>query len=122
MLPVQVTFKNPWKHTSNHNRNRTVALHPKLRRKLRAGASPWHQHPCGVPEDMLAYSGSNMLCIKTGSFPPHMQKLQGAAWASVHQKMVGLNHGKSYMAVDEAVNNQVYGLQWLMKVSYMVVS
>jgi len=28
-------------------------------------------------EDMLAYSGSNMLCIKTGSFPPHMQKLQG---------------------------------------------
>ena len=29
-------------------------------------------------QDMLAYSGSNMLCIKTGSFPPHMQKLQGA--------------------------------------------
>jgi len=28
-------------------------------------------------EDMLAYSGSNMLCIKTGNFPPHMQKLQG---------------------------------------------
>ena len=28
-------------------------------------------------QDMLAYSGSNMLCIKTGSFPPHMQKLQG---------------------------------------------
>mmetsp|Transcript_102146 Transcript_102146/g.284436 ORF Transcript_102146/g.284436 Transcript_102146/m.284436 type:complete len:1297 (+) Transcript_102146:78-3968(+) len=28
-------------------------------------------------EDMLAYSGSNMLCIKTGTFPPHMQKLQG---------------------------------------------
>jgi len=28
-------------------------------------------------EDMLAYSGSNMLCIKTGLFPPHMQKLQG---------------------------------------------
>lgn len=28
-------------------------------------------------EDMLAYSGSSMLCIKTGSFPPHMQKLQG---------------------------------------------
>jgi intraflagellar transport protein 122 len=28
-------------------------------------------------EDMLAYSGNNMLCIKTGSFPPHMQKLQG---------------------------------------------
>ena len=26
---------------------------------------------------MLAYSGSNMLCIKTGNFPPHMQKLQG---------------------------------------------
>ena len=29
-------------------------------------------------QDMLAYSGSTMLCIKTGSFPPHMQKLQGA--------------------------------------------
>jgi intraflagellar transport protein 122 len=28
-------------------------------------------------EDMLAYSGNNMLCIKTGNFPPHMQKLQG---------------------------------------------
>eukprot|EP00927_Polykrikos_kofoidii_P071466 TRINITY_DN6772_c0_g1_i1.p1 TRINITY_DN6772_c0_g1~~TRINITY_DN6772_c0_g1_i1.p1 ORF type:complete len:1294 (+),score=238.21 TRINITY_DN6772_c0_g1_i1:115-3996(+) len=28
-------------------------------------------------EDMLAYSGNNMLCIKTGQFPPHMQKLQG---------------------------------------------
>lgn len=28
-------------------------------------------------EDMLAYSGNNMLCIKTGTFPPHMQKLQG---------------------------------------------
>lgn len=28
-------------------------------------------------KDMLAYSGSNMLCIKTGNFPPHMQKLQG---------------------------------------------
>lgn len=28
-------------------------------------------------EDMLAYSGSNMLCIETGNFPPHMQKLQG---------------------------------------------
>lgn len=28
-------------------------------------------------EDMLAYSGSNMLCIKTGNFPPHKQKLQG---------------------------------------------
>jgi len=28
-------------------------------------------------EDMLAYSGNNMLCIKTGIFHPHMQKLQG---------------------------------------------
>jgi intraflagellar transport protein 122 len=28
-------------------------------------------------EDMLAYSGNSMLCIKTGRFPPHMQKLQG---------------------------------------------
>ena len=37
-------------------------------------------HFFGV-QDMLAYSGSNMLCIKTGSFPPHMQKLQGiSAW------------------------------------------
>lgn len=31
-----------------------------------------------LTQDMLAYSGSNMLCIKTGNFPPHMQKLQGA--------------------------------------------
>ena len=36
-----------------------------------------HQH-FRTSQDMLAYSGSNMLCIKTGSFPPHMQKLQGA--------------------------------------------
>ncbi|CEM25386.1 unnamed protein product [Vitrella brassicaformis CCMP3155] len=28
-------------------------------------------------EDMLAYSGNNTLCIKTGTFPPHTQKLQG---------------------------------------------
>ena len=39
-----------------------------------------HPQSAGHPlddEDMLAYSGSNMLCIKTGNFPPHMQKLQG---------------------------------------------
>ena len=28
-------------------------------------------------EDMLAYSGNQTLCIKTGEFPPHVQKLQG---------------------------------------------
>merc|ERR1719446_1118188 len=27
--------------------------------------------------DMFCFSGNNMLCIKTGNFPPHMQKLQG---------------------------------------------
>eukprot|EP00439_Symbiodinium_sp_Y106_P036579 s2751_g4.t1 len=35
-----------------------------------------YQEP-NANSDMLAYSGSNMLCIKTGNFPPHMQKLQG---------------------------------------------
>ena len=39
-------------------------------------------------EDMLAYSGSNMLCIKTGNFPPHMQKLQGAV--EISDRLVGL--------------------------------
>ena len=38
--------------------------------------------PASASQDMLAYSGSNMLCIKTGSFPPHMQKLQGACRGS----------------------------------------
>ncbi|CAD7973371.1 unnamed protein product [Amoebophrya sp. A25] len=57
--------------------------------------------------DMLAYSGSNNLCIKTGFFPPHVQKLPGFVVGFKGSKIFCL-HYVSMQTVDVPQSASLY--------------
>jgi len=58
-------------------------------------------------EDMVAYSGQNMLSIKTGDFPPHSQKLQGFVVGFKGSKIFCL-HYVSMQTIDVPQSSALY--------------
>jgi len=57
--------------------------------------------------DMVAYSGHNMLSIKTGDFPPHSQKLQGFVVGFKASKIFCL-HYASMQTIDVPQSSAMY--------------